>query len=229
MRFSIVVFPGSNCDFDTFWALNTLLKQETNLIRHDENSIGNTDCVILPGGFSYGDYLRAGAIARYSPVMKSVIQFAEKGGLVIGICNGFQILCECGLLPGTLLPNASGNFVCKSTHLKIENSNTVLTQGMKKNDVLKIPVANKQGRFFADEKCLQKMNLNQQIVFRYCDPNGTVNEDSDPSGSIENIAGICNISKNVFGLMPHPERAMDIDLGSMDGKKIFHSLVSCLV
>lgn len=229
MKFGIVLFPGSNCDRDTFWGLHKTMNYEVSNIRHDETDLGNSDVVILPGGFSYGDYLRAGAIAKYSPVMNSIVEFAASGGIVIGICNGFQILCEAGLLPGTLLTNTSGTFACKNTYIRVENSATKLSCKMKRGDILKIPMANKGGRFYSGPDELKKMNQNGQIIFRYCDKNGEINSASNPSDSAENIAGICNLRKNVFGMMPHPERALDIDLKNTDGQKIFESIRNSLL
>jgi phosphoribosylformylglycinamidine synthase I len=224
MKFSVIVFPGSNCDEDTIWALKEILKHEVRIVRHDETDLGEPDVVILPGGFSFGDYLRAGAIARFSQVMGSVIDFANKGGFVMGICNGFQILCESGLLPGSLLLNENGLFSCKNIFIRAENSQTLISCAVGNDEILKMPIANKEGRYYVSESLLKQMNENGQIVFRYCSSEGRIDPASKHSGSMENIAGICNPGKNVFGMMPHPERAMDSSLGNASGIKIFDSI-----
>ncbi len=218
MKFGVVNFPGSNCEKDIIDALRNDLKQEVIELWHKEKDLSKfkkEDCIILPGGFSYGDYLRCGAIAKFSPMMQSVIEFANNGGKVLGICNGFQILCESGLLPGVLLRNANMQFVCKNIFLKDE-----------KKAVIKIPVAHGEGRYYADEATLRELNLNKQILYSYCDDEGNINETSNPNGSLQNIAGICNQKRNVFGMMPHPERACSAALGNVDGKKIFSDLFS---
>ncbi len=229
MKFGVVVFPGSNCDHDCEHVLRDVLKQEVTMLWHKEHSLEDVDCVVLPGGFSYGDYLRTGAVARFSPIMKEVIQFAHKGGLVIGICNGFQILLEAGLLPGAMLRNRSLRFVCKFVHLKVENTNTSFTSacnvGARFIAPLRIPIAHGEGNYFADEATLKRLKENNQIIFRYCDEQGRITDDSNPNGSIENIAGICNEKGNVMGMMPHPERASEMELGSVDGKRIFESIL----
>ncbi len=230
MRLGIVVFPGSNCDHDCEHVLRDLLKQEVKMLWHKEHSLEDVDCVVLPGGFSYGDYLRTGAVARFSPIMKEVVQFASKGGLVIGICNGFQILLEAGLLPGAMLRNRSLKFVCKFVHLKVENTNTPFTNvcnvGARFIAPLKIPIAHGEGNYFADEATLKCLKENNQIVFRYCDENGQITEEANPNGSLENIAGICNKKGNVLGMMPHPERASELELGSADGRKVWESILN---
>jgi phosphoribosylformylglycinamidine synthase subunit PurQ / glutaminase len=222
MKFGVVIFPGSNCDRDMIDALKNDLQQEVISLWHKDKDLSmfsKADCIVLPGGFSYGDYLRCGAIARFSPMMQSVIEFANKGGKVLGVCNGFQILCESGLLPGVLLKNAHMQFVCK---------NVFITGGNKteKQPVLKIPVAHGDGRYFASEEILNHIQNGEQVLFRYCNEEGLVDVDYSPNGSADNIAGICNRERNVFGLMPHPERACSTLLGNTDGKKIFSRLFS---
>jgi phosphoribosylformylglycinamidine synthase len=228
MKFGVVIFPGSNCDHDMLHVLSTVYGQEVEEIWHKEYALNNftsEDCIILPGGFSYGDYLRSGAIASFSHIMKSVISFAENGGKVWGICNGFQILCEAGLLPGTLLRNRDKKFICKNVYLRTETSNSLLTNQLSKGDVLKIPIAHAEGRYFCDNATLDVLKQNDQILFRYCDDSGVANEASNFNGSLENIAGICNSGRNVFGMMPHPERAAETALGNDDGRHMFESLL----
>lgn len=220
-KFGVVVFPGSNCDHDTYYALKKLLGYEVIFLWHKQACLENCDIIILPGGFSYGDYLRTGAIARFSPIMNEVISFANKGGYVLGICNGFQILLEAGLLPGVMIKNESLNFVCKDVYLKIENDKTVFTRSINGRKTLKIPIAHGEGNYFADEKTLQEIEANNQIVFRYCSPEGTISEKDNPNGSIKNIAGIINKRGNVLGMMPHPERSSNPVLGKTDGSLIF--------
>ena len=229
LKFGIVVFPGSNCDHDSHYVAQSVLGQEARLIWHKESSLGDVDCVILPGGFSYGDYLRCGALARFSPIMKDVVRFANNGGTVFGICNGFQILVEAGLLPGVLLRNQSLKFVCKYVHLKVENASTVFTSQCKRGDVLEIPIAHGDGNYFADNETLKRLEDRNQIVFRYCDPLGRISDDANPNGSLGNIAGIVNEAGNVLGMMPHPERASDPALRHTDGRKLFDSVVESLV
>ena len=222
MKFGVVVFPGSNCDRDIIGALKDDLQQEVIPLWHKDKDLSmfnTSDCIVLPGGFSYGDYLRCGAIARFSPMMQRVIEFANNGGKVLGICNGFQILCESGLLPGVLLRNANMQFVCKNVFITAENVN-------EKRDILKIPVAHGDGRYFANEDILNELEEHKQILYRYCNKDGFIDNDYSPNGSIHNIAGICNKERNVFGMMPHPERACDSLLGNTDGKKIFSQLFS---
>lgn len=219
MKFGVVIFPGSNCDRDMINALQHDLEQEVITLWHKDKDLSmfdTSDCIVLPGGFSYGDYLRCGAIARFSPMMQSVIEFANKGGKVFGVCNGFQILCESGLLPGVLLQNAQMKFACKNIFLKAENS----------DEIFKIPVAHGEGRYFAKEKELEELERNNQVLYSYCDEKGLVHIDHSPNGSINSIAGITNIERNVFGMMPHPERACNPILGNTDGKKIFKELFS---
>lgn len=229
MRFSVTVFPGSNCDHDCEYVLRDVEKQNVEMIWHKETDLKNPDCVVVPGGFSYGDYLRTGAIARFSPVMKSVADFAAKGGLVIGICNGFQILCEAGLLPGALLRNKNLKFICQNVYLRVEETNAPFTNICKPHQVLKIPIAHGEGNYFIDADGLKRLKDNHQIVVRYCDAEGKLTPESNPNGSLENIAGICNISRNVFGLMPHPDRSGEDILGSHDGNYIWQSILSAKV
>jgi len=211
MKFGVVVFPGSNCDADSYHALKDVMGQEVEYIWHKEQNVDRFDCIILPGGFSYGDYLRCGAIARFSPVMDKVVRFADSGKPVIGICNGFQILTEAGLLPGVLTQNQSLKFICKMVSIRIENTNTPFTELCSKKQVLKIPIAHGDGNYYVDKDSLKEMEKNGQILFRYCDNDGETSEKANPNGSIENIAGICNQQGNVIGMMPHPERAVDYD------------------
>lgn len=225
MKFGVVVFPGSNCDEDMVYVLQTILKQNTVKLWHKNTDLEGCTHIILPGGFSYGDYLRSGAIARFSPIMNSVIKHAENGGFVFGVCNGFQVLCEAGLLPGALLHNNSRKFICKNVYIKAENNNTAVTNCVPKNKALKIPIAHGEGKYFADADTLKKLNANGQILFRYCDENANITDESNPNGATENIAGICNATKNVFGMMPHPERAADAELSNEDGKFLFESIL----
>ncbi len=229
MKFGVVVFPGSNCDDDMMHVLGSVLGQNVVKIWHKETSLsgfGQGDCIVLPGGFSYGDYLRAGAIASFSPIMKSVIEFANAGGYVWGICNGFQVLCETGLLPGVLLRNSNQKFICKNVHLRTETSNSAISSNLGKNSVLKIPIAHAEGRYYADDVTIAQLQANDQILFRYCTEAGKLDEAANPNGSLLNIAGICNAERNVFGMMPHPERASEELLGNTDGRGMFESLLS---
>ena len=229
MKFGVVTFPGSNCDYDAYAAIRHVIGEEVDFLWHQSTDLLNSDIVILPGGFTYGDYLRSGAIAKFSPIMKSVIQFANNGGKVIGICNGFQVLTESGLLPGALIRNDHLRFSCKYVHLQVANNNTHFTSACKKNDVLKIPIAHGDGNYYNFEGDIDTLEENNQIVFRYCDENGNVNKQSNPNGSINNIAGIMNKEGNVLGMMPHPERAVEKILGSTDGLKLFESLQNAFV
>ena len=226
MKFGVVIFPGSNCDQDMIYVLETVMQQEVVELWHKERDLQNCDFIVLPGGFSYGDYLRSGAIARFSPIMDSVIEYANKGGYVMGVCNGFQILCEAGLVPGALLHNVHHKFNCKNVYIKAESKDTLITSLVDTNKALKIPIAHGEGRYYADEATLKKITDNGQILFRYCDENGNVIGEANPNGAIENIAGVCNAGKNVFGMMPHPERASDVELGNIDGKIIFESVLN---
>ena len=221
MKFGVVVFPGSNCDRDIHDALVHDLKQECVMLWHKDSDLSQfttDDCIVLPGGFSYGDYLRTGAIARFSPIMQSIIEFAAKGGKVLGVCNGFQILCESHLLPGALLRNNNQQYICKNVFVKdIENN------------ILKIPIAHGEGRYYADEQTLDRLEQNGQVVLRYCSEEGEVVDGANPNGSVRNIAGICNEGRNVFGMMPHPERACSSQLGNTDGRKVFEMLFSLVL
>lgn len=226
MKFGIIVFPGSNCDRDMMHALRDDLQQETVMLWHKDRDLSmftNDDCIVLPGGFSYGDYLRCGALARFSPMMEQVINFANNGGKVLGVCNGFQILCEAGLLPGVLLQNDHQKFACKNVYIKSESKRNLIGQRIGEK-ALKIPVAHGEGRYYADPATLKRLNDQHQIVFRYCDAQGEVHINSNPNGAINNIAGICNEGRNVFGMMPHPERACSEDLQNTDGKAILQAL-----
>jgi len=228
IKFGVVVFPGSNCDHDAYYVLKEIFNQDVKFIWHKENSVGDVDVVILPGGFSYGDYLRPGAIARFSPIMNDIVEFAGRGGKVIGICNGFQILVEAGLLPGALLRNSSLRFVCKFVYVRVENKNTIFTSLCEDKEVLRLPVAHGDGNYYVDDETLKKLIENNQIVLRYCDKDGNITRVANPNGSVYNIAGIINETGNVFGLMPHPERCSDPILGCTDGAKIFNSLIYSL-
>lgn len=223
MRFGIVVFPGTNCDTDTYEAVR-YLGHQAEYVWHKESTLDHFDVVVLPGGFSYGDYLRCGAIARFSPVMKAVEEFAGAGGLVLGICNGFQILLEAGLLPGAMLANKGQKFICSGVHLLVENDDTAFTKGYKKGQVLRIPINHYEGNYFIDAAGLDDLRANDQVVLRYCDAEGQVSQDAAPNGALDNIAGICNREGNVFGLMPHPERAVEAILGSTDGASMLGSI-----
>ncbi len=226
MKFGVVVFPGSNCDKDMIYVLESILKQEVVSLWHKETDLQSCDFIILPGGFSYGDYLRSGAIARFSPIMEKVIEFANNGGYVMGICNGFQILCESGLLPGALLHNNNQKFICKNVNLSVQSTASLVTNQMDLNQNILIPVAHGEGRYHADQQTLSELNKNNQVLFKYCDQNGQITEQSNPNGSLENIAGICNVGRNVFGMMPHPERASDKELNNTDGRQLFESILS---
>ncbi len=224
MKFGVVVFPGSNCDEDMVYVLRDIMKQETVKLWHKNTDLEGCTHIVLPGGFSYGDYLRSGAIARFSPIMASIMKHAENGGFVFGVCNGFQILCESGLLPGALLQNDNLKFICKNVCIKADNQDTVLTNAVP-SKALKIPIAHGEGKYFADTETLANMTKNGQIIFRYCNENGEITPESNPNGASQNIAGVCNITKNVFGMMPHPERASDELLANTDGKFIFESIL----
>lgn len=229
MKFGVVVFPGSNCDEDLVYALKDILGQKVEKLWHKSADLQGCDFILLPGGFSYGDYLRSGAIARFSPIMNSVIEHAEKGGYVMGICNGFQILTESHLLPGALIRNNNQKFICKNVYIKPDNNSTLLTAKLDTAKAYKIPIAHAEGRYFADQKTLEELENNGQILFRYCDETGNSEDDNcNPNGSLNNIAGVCNKGKNVFGMMPHPERATDPALGNIDGKVLFESLLTLI-
>ena len=225
MRFGIVVFPGSNCDHDAYHVVKHVMGQQARFIWHKDRDLADLDCVILPGGFSYGDYLRSGAIARFSPVMEEVVRFADAGGKVLGICNGFQILLEAGLLPGAMRRNDSLKFVCKDVHLRAETSDTPFTAAVEKGSVLRMPVAHAEGNYFLDDEGLARLEGQGQVVFRYVEPDGTQSRRANPNGSRNDIAGIVNERRNVLGMMPHPERLAESVLGGEDGRKIFESLI----
>ena len=228
MKFGVVVFPGSNCDHDAYHVVSKHVGQPVDFIWHKETDLGGFDAIIIPGGFSYGDYLRAGALARFSPVMESVKRFAADGGFVFGICNGFQILCESGLLPGALRRNAGLHFICKHVNLKVENSNMPFTTEVESNKVLSIPIAHAEGNYTCDDDTYHSLEENGQIIFRYCDENGEITDEANPNGARSNIAGISNQNRNVLGMMPHPERACEELLGSIDGQNIFRSLTRAI-
>lgn len=228
MKFGVVIFPGSNCDMDMVYVLETIMGQKVVKLWHKDTDLKEVDFIILPGGFSFGDYLRSGAIAKFSPIMKEIIGFANSGGYVIGICNGFQILTESGLLPGALLHNTSHKFICKNVYLKAITKNTLVTN-LYGNTPIKIPIAHGEGKYFADESTLQSIIVNDQILFKYCDEKGDVTKDSNPNGSVLNIAGICNKERNIFGMMPHPERAADRELCNQDGRLLFESILNTVL
>lgn len=227
-RFSVLVFPGSNCDHDAYHAAKHVFGQDARFVWHKEDALGDTDVVIVPGGFSYGDYLRSGAIARFSPIMKDVVRFANEGGLVLGVCNGFQILCEAGLLPGALMRNASLRFACKDVHLRTENASTPFTNQAQDGQLLRVSIAHGDGNYTADEATLDRLEANHQVVFRYVDADGNPTPDGNPNGSARNIAGIINEAGNVLGMMPHPERCVEAILGSDDGAVVFRSMLEHL-
>ena len=225
MRFGVVVFPGSNCDTDAWHALQDVMGQEARYIWHQETDLRGYDCVILPGGFSYGDYLRTGAVARFSPVMNAVSEFAAAGGLVIGICNGFQILLEAGLLPGAMMRNKGQLFICRYLNMRVESTDTPYTRRMNRGDVLRMPIAHGEGNYYCDAATLAKLQAEDRIIFRYCDADGKLTEEANPNGSLDSIAGICNEKRNVLGMMPHPERCSDPILGSEDGRRVWESVL----
>ena len=232
MKFGVIVFPGSNCDDDMVHVLGDVMGQEVSKIWHKEKDLhgfGDGDCVVLPGGFSYGDYVRAGAIAQFSPIMQAVKAFAAAGGYVFGVCNGFQILCESHLLPGVLLHNANQQFICKNVWLRPGTNRSPITSDLDLNQALKIPIAHAEGRYFADQATLDTLEQNDQVLFRYCTAEGAISPEANPNGAERNIAGICNAQRNVFGMMPHPERASEAVLGNSDGRGIFESLVSSVL
>ena len=229
MKFGIIQFPGSNCDQDAYHALANVLGQPTRYIWHKDSTLGAVDCVVVPGGFSYGDYLRTGAIARFSPAMQAVAAHAKAGGLVIGICNGFQILCEAQLLPGALIRNKSLKFICEHVFVRVETTDSPFTNTCQSGQVLRIPIAHGEGCYFAEPAVIAELEREHQVMVRYCTKDGKINTAANPNGSISNIAGICNAGRNVFGLMPHPERASESALGSEDGRVIFESILQSAI
>jgi len=229
MKFGVVVFPGSNCDHDAFYAVSNVLKQPVELLWHQSEDLSGCDALILPGGFAHGDYLRTGAIARFSPVMKSVAKFAQSGGPVLGICNGFQILLEAGLLPGAVMRNAGLRYICRHVHIRVEAADTPFTNAARPGQILKIPIAHNDGNYTLDEAALSELERNHQVLFRYTTADGKDDAAGNPNGSLHNIAGVCNRERNVAGLMPHPERAVEASLDSADGLVIFHSMIEAFV
>jgi phosphoribosylformylglycinamidine synthase subunit PurQ / glutaminase len=229
VKFGVIIFPGSNCEHDVYHMIGKVLRQPVEFIWHQSRDLSGCEAVVVPGGFSYGDYLRTGAIARFSPVMESVRQFAGKGGLVLGICNGFQILLEAGLLPGAMLKNKGLKYLCQHVSIRVESTSTPFTSGLRKEQVLSIPIGHMEGNYFVDDQILRELIENQQVIFRYATRDGEITEAANPNGSLSNIAGICNRSGNVLGMMPHPERASEPLLGSSDGLMIFESMVNALV
>jgi phosphoribosylformylglycinamidine synthase len=226
MKFGVVIFPGSNCDQDMIYTLKNTMGMEVVELWHKDTDLQGCDMIILPGGFSYGDYLRSGAIARFSPIMEKVIAFANAGGYLFGVCNGFQILCEAGLLPGVLLHNTIHKFICKNVFLRTETNNSLVSRDIEPGAILKIPIAHGEGRYFADAETLSSLQANDQVLFRYCDKDGKVTDDTNPNGSVTNIAGVCNEKRNVFGMMPHPERAAEESLFNTDGRRLFESIIN---
>jgi phosphoribosylformylglycinamidine synthase I len=228
MKFGVIIFPGSNCDQDAFWTLQQVAKQLVTFLWHDSHDLQNCDAIVVPGGFAYGDYLRTGAIAKFSPVMESVRKFAAAGGLVLGICNGFQILCESGLLPGALMRNVGLKYVCKPVHVRVESSDTPFTGSCREGELLEIPVGHMDGNYFCDNATLEELRREKRIVFRYASASGEISKEGNPNGSLDNIAGICSPGRNVVGMMPHPERASEPELGCTDGFRIFASLAGAM-
>ena len=229
MKFGVIVFPGSNCDHDAYYAIEAAAKQPVAFLWHESHDLQNCDAVIVPGGFAYGDYLRTGAIAAFAPIMQSVKKFAKSGGLVLGICNGFQILCEAGLLPGALMRNAGLKYICRQVWLRCENSDTPFTNTLSNGQVVQIPIGHMEGNYFCDAETLAALKKNNRVIFRYCSQQGELTTGANPNGSLDNIAGIANEDKNVLGMMPHPDRSSEALLGSADGLKVFQSMVAALV
>ena len=228
MKFGVLVFPGSNCDHDTYNVIAEIAHQPVSFLWHDSEDLGGVDAVLVPGGFAYGDYLRTGAIARFSPVMQAVRRFADDGGLVLGICNGFQILTEAGLLPGALMRNAGLKYICKQVHLRTETADSRFTSQMRVGDVLQMPIGHMEGNYYCDAETLRELEAEDRIAFRYATPEGSITPEANPNGSLANIAGILNKGRNVLGLMPHPDRSSEKLLGSADGLKIFESMIEAL-
>lgn len=229
MKFGVIIFPGSNCDHDCEYAIHEVAGHPATMLWHESSDLQGCDAIIVPGGFAYGDYLRTGAIAHFAPIMASVKKFAASGGLVLGICNGFQILCESGLLPGALMRNAGLKYICKQVHIRVETTDTPFTHSLTKNEVLEIPIGHMEGNYYCDESTLAQLKRDQRVVFRYSTPSGEITTVANPNGSLDSIAGICNEGRNVLGMMPHPDRSSEAILGSADGLKIFHAMASALV
>jgi len=229
MKFGVIIFPGSNCDHDAYWAFKEVFGQPATMLWHESHDLEGCDVVIVPGGFAYGDYLRTGAIAKFAPIMEEVRKFAASGGLVMGICNGFQILCESGLLPGVLMKNKTLKYICKPVHIRVESAATPFTHALTKGDVLEIPIGHMEGNYFCDEATLRQLRGQERVMFRYCTARGEDTPGANPNGSMDNIAGICNESRNVLGMMPHPERASEPELGMTDGATLLRSLVTSAV
>ncbi|MDE3104147.1 MAG: phosphoribosylformylglycinamidine synthase subunit PurQ [Acidobacteriota bacterium] len=228
MKFGVLIFPGSNCDHDTFHVVESVLQQPVTFLWHASEDLQGCDAILVPGGFSYGDYLRTGAIAKFAPVMQSVARFAHSGGLVMGICNGFQILCESGLLPGALMRNASQQYICKQVNLRTETSNSPFTQGIARGEVLRMPIGHMEGNYFCDAETLARLKAEDRIAFRYASPTGEITAEANPNGSLENIAGVLSEGRNVLGMMPHPDRSSEGLLGSADGLRLFQSIATSL-
>jgi len=228
MKFGVIIFPGSNCDHDAYWTIQQVAKQPVTFLWHESHELESCDAIIVPGGFAYGDYLRTGAIAKFSPVMESVKKFAESDGLVLGICNGFQILCEAGLLPGALLRNVGLKYVCKPVQVRVENAETPFTSACHQGEVLTIPIGHMEGNYFCDDATLAELRRDNRILFRYSTRDGEITEAANPNGSMENIAGVCSVGRNVLGMMPHPERSSEPELGCTEGFKVFGSLVGAM-
>jgi phosphoribosylformylglycinamidine synthase subunit PurQ / glutaminase len=228
MKFGVLIFPGSNCDHDAYWTLQQVAKQPVTFLWHESRDLENCDAIIVPGGFAFGDYLRTGAIAKFSPVMESVKKFANAGGIVLGICNGFQILCESGLLPGALMRNVGLKYICKPVQVRVESIDTIFTQACREGEVLTIPIGHMEGNYFCNEATLAELQRDKRIVFRYSAPDSQITTEANPNGSLDNIAGICSPGRNVLGMMPHPERSAEPELGCTDGLKVFESLVGAM-
>jgi len=228
MKFGVIIFPGSNCDHDAYWTIKNVAKQPVTMLWHESHDLENCDAIIVPGGFAFGDYLRTGAIAKFSPVMDSVRKFAAGGGLLLGICNGFQILCECGLLPGALMRNVGLKYVCKPVQVRVESTDTPFTNACRTGEVLTIPIGHMDGNYFCDASTLEELRREKRIVFRYAESDGRITPEANPNGSLDSIAGICSPGRNILGMMPHPERAAEPELGGTDGYKIFESLVGAM-
>ena len=228
LKFGVLIFPGSNCDHDAYWTIQQVAKQPVTFLWHESHDLENCDAIVVPGGFSYGDYLRTGAIAKFSPVMDAVKKFAAGGGIVLGICNGFQILCESGLLPGALMRNVGLKYVCKPVNVRVESTDTPFTNACRVGEILSIPIGHMEGNYFCDQSTLADLQREQRVVFRYVTPDGRITPEANPNGSLDNIAGICSPGRNVLGMMPHPERSAEPELGGTDGFKVFQSLVGAM-